>query len=59
MIIMSIEESDDSKEEFEKNIEALLDGEEKIEGDKATISTSDDSIDLKKVDGEWKVDTKK
>ena len=61
MFVSAMEKDEDQKKEMEKALDAIDDAEEKIDGDTAKLVFKDGegNIDLKKVDGEWKVNVEK
>ena len=60
IMISAIKDKKEGSEEFVASMKKLDSAKEEITGDTAKVTLEDgESIDLKKVDGDWKVDVKK
>lgn len=60
LMVLAIEEDEDTREKFMEDMKEIDDCEESIDGDRAEVAPEgeDNPIILKKVDGEWKIDVR-
>ncbi len=60
IMVSAVKDKKEGGEKFAANMEKLDNATEEINGDTAKVTFEDgEAIDLKKVDGDWKVDVKK